>query len=969
MTLQKENIYSMTDRATGNRFFLLSLGILAALMLIPGVVQAQQGTLTDDAYASSSSQNSNNGSASSLSVGIGSKTTNTYIKFKLTTSLPPGTAAINVAKATLKLYVNSLSSQGSFDVYRIIGSWNEGTITYATAPSLGTLEVSATPVSVNSVFVAVDVTQLVKAWLNGPANGGIANNGIAILPNASGAVLTFDSKESGTTSHEPRLEIVLVNQGPQGPAGPTGPVGATGPQGPKGNTGSSGPAGPQGPSGATGSQGPKGDTGTTGPQGPTGATGTQGPKGDTGATGPQGPQGPQGAPGVTFKGPYDSNQTYIANDAVGYQGSTYIATGSTTDNAPLNSDGTLNSYWALVAAKGDTGPQGIQGPKGDTGAIGPQGPQGAQGDTGLQGSAGPAGPTGPTGPQGLKGDTGPSGPAGPLGPQGLTGDAGASGPQGPAGQGYNWRGNWDTATAYAAYDTVFYDGSSYVAVAASIGIAPGTDSTKWSLMAQQGAVSNSPVVTSIAGTTDQILASASTGAVKLSLAQPISTTSSPSFAGLNLGGSIVYPDGSSINPSYNKFEFGMGGISRAFITKRLLNDGYPTSEGPPDSSVIGITGPNSGDSLVFTHFRYGASISFRNSSNELEFFGHNGSNYKAVLTLLTPVTGNEIQVRNPADTNSIRIGYLTAGDPFIGTEIPSTNLLVKPTGNLLLNPASNVVEQRNGGTGQEFRLYGQYSGPTSYDRATLKYDPTSSQYVFATEAGTTGGLPRTLKIGVASPAASDFPGRDLILSAGQSTGRAIGGTIFFQTSAANPTSDISANVLTNRWKIDGNGHLYAAADGVYDIGQNGTNRPRSIYTSGNIFSGTSVVAANNLYLGAGYKLIWSGRSQMTSTTDSNITLYDSALNNFGLLQFGGTSSSFPALRRSGSTIQVRTADDSSDSGITAESIGLGATATITWTRGVGAPSGSCSTGSLFSRTDGGVGSTFYVCEAGAWAAK
>lgn len=43
------------------------------------------------------------------------------------------------------------------------------------------------------------------------------------------------------------------------------------------------------------------------------------------------------------------------------------------------------------------GPQGIQGPKGDTGATGPQGPQGAKGDTGA---------TGPQGPQGAKGDTG-----------------------------------------------------------------------------------------------------------------------------------------------------------------------------------------------------------------------------------------------------------------------------------------------------------------------------------------------------------------------------------------------------------------------------------------------------------------------------------------------------------------------------------------------------------------------------------
>lgn len=37
--------------------------------------------------------------------------------------------------------------------------------------------------------------------------------------------------------------------------------------------------------------------------------------------------------------------------------------------------------------------------------------------------------------------------------------------------------------------------------------------------------------------------------------------------------------------------------------------------------------------------------------------------------------------------------------------------------------------------------------------------------------------------------------------------------------------------------------------------------------------------------------------------------------------------------------------------------------------GKGAPSGSCRTGSLYTRIDGGVGSTFYICEGGRWASK
>lgn len=51
---------------------------------------------------------------------------------------------------------------------------------------------------------------------------------------------------------------------------------------------------------------------------------------------------------------------------------------------------------------GATGPQGIQGPKGDTG------PQGVKGATGAQGPQGIQGVKGATGPQGPKGDTGPN---------------------------------------------------------------------------------------------------------------------------------------------------------------------------------------------------------------------------------------------------------------------------------------------------------------------------------------------------------------------------------------------------------------------------------------------------------------------------------------------------------------------------------------------------------------------------------
>ena len=124
-------------------------------------------------------------------------------------------------------------------------------------------------------------------------------------------------------------------------------------------------------------------------------------------------------------------------------GTTYVAMGTTQ----------LRSVpYALFAEtsnnpgpQGATGPQGIQGLPGDTGAVGPQGPQGATGPQGIQGIAGNDGYTpmfgvdyfnGQDGAVGATGAVGPQGPIGLTGAQGiqgLPGDTGAVGPQGPIG--------------------------------------------------------------------------------------------------------------------------------------------------------------------------------------------------------------------------------------------------------------------------------------------------------------------------------------------------------------------------------------------------------------------------------------------------------------------------------------------------------------------------------------------------------
>ncbi len=108
-----------------------------------------------------------------------------------------------------------------------------------------------------------------------------------------------------------------------------------------------------------------------------------------GVPGPQGPTGPQGPIGVAlvWRGLWDNVTPYVINDAVFFNGASYVALTNNTGQQP----DTNPSDWDLMAQRGGTGPTGPTGPTGNTGDTGPTGPTGA---TGTQGVTGPTGPTG-----------------------------------------------------------------------------------------------------------------------------------------------------------------------------------------------------------------------------------------------------------------------------------------------------------------------------------------------------------------------------------------------------------------------------------------------------------------------------------------------------------------------------------------------------------------------------------------------
>lgn len=187
---------------------LLTLLLVAGtILVVPSLSFSTEATLTDDAYTYSGSKATKYGTQSILSIrGApgGPPLKRSFLKFDFTT-LPGSLAGGDIEQATLKLFVRNLGTAGSFDIFSVAANWDETTITHQAAPSLGGIVASSVAVNDESIFVTVDLTALVRDWLN----GNIRNYGIAILPNTEGINVDFDSKENTTTSHEPRLEIVL----------------------------------------------------------------------------------------------------------------------------------------------------------------------------------------------------------------------------------------------------------------------------------------------------------------------------------------------------------------------------------------------------------------------------------------------------------------------------------------------------------------------------------------------------------------------------------------------------------------------------------------------------------------------------------------------------------------------------------------------------------------------------------------
>ena len=191
----KRNLRTIPRKLQVLPLFVLTLSLLA------WTGAHAQITPSADSYTNTVDPTTNYGAKTLLDVDGASQIT--YIQFNLASI--PSTAS--VSQATLKLYVNGVTTAGSFNVDYVNSAWAESTIDSSNAPPLGTniaSNVNVTTAEKNQ-YILIDVTSAVQAWLSGSET----NNGLALVANSTFNA-TFDSKENTTTSHAPELDIAFA---------------------------------------------------------------------------------------------------------------------------------------------------------------------------------------------------------------------------------------------------------------------------------------------------------------------------------------------------------------------------------------------------------------------------------------------------------------------------------------------------------------------------------------------------------------------------------------------------------------------------------------------------------------------------------------------------------------------------------------------------------------------------------------
>ena len=168
---------------------------------------------------------------------------------------------------------------------------------------------------------------------------------------------------------------------------------------------------------------------------------------------------------------------------------------------------------------------------------------------------------------------------------------------------------------------------------------------------------------------------------------------------------------------------------------------------------------------------------------------------------------------------------------------------------------------------------------------------------------------QTLSVQSVVAGTTNTAGQNFTITGSQGTGTGAGGSLIFQVAPAG-SSGSAQNALATALVINPVGHTLPGANNTYDLGTS------AIKWRDGFFQG--IVAAGACdgtdYLRAGVRVIIADQFRLRAGGDGVGLLRDTADTGFNRLCWGGTTSSFPAIKRSTTFLQARLADDSAFAG-------------------------------------------------------
>lgn len=321
---------------------------------------------------------------------------------------------------------------------------------------------------------------------------------------------------------------------------------------------------------------------------------------------------------------------------------------------------------------------------------------------------------------------------------------------------------------------------------------------------------------------------------------------------------------SSFTAAANATGIGMSGFSLTGANAQSMLDlaGTWNTSGTPSAISLNVTDTASNAASLLMNLRVGGTSQFSVAKNGNVTINPTGT--AGPYSIQLGDTAGRLEAYGSAF--GVQPLYCSYAGGFAINNNTGTLRLGSASDTILARDAANTFAQRNGVNAQTFRVYNTFTDASNYERGFVRWSANALQ-IGNESAGT--GVAR----GVVLLSADHL---DLQSAAARSIRFAPGGTAVC-------------------WLFNASGHFIAATDNAFDIGASGANRPRNLFLGGLVnFGGASVGATGNTVT-------------LTNNGNSQILTIGIATNT---LMIGGITSSFPALKRNGTALETKLADDS-----------------------------------------------------------